>query len=180
MVTKTNPDRDVSQPGHRLPDKILSSLDGMRTKWRKRTATAKQYARRHLLRRLREAGHEFSTDLNPVYETIYAVGVEKQGKQSRLQVIPGEAFVMGQQSSDDTLRTVHFQNAHLAAGSQRVELSLDENQGYEIRRQARLISHTGWEACSVARRWVKVVFVSLPPGNPCHGDGLANEGIRTA
>lgn len=24
------------------------------------------------------------------------------------------------------------------------------------------------------------VFVSVPPGNPCHEDGLANEGIPTA
>lgn len=71
---------------------------------------AEQHARRHLLRRLREAGYESSTDLNAAYESIYASGVEKQGKQSRLQRIPGEAFVVDQQSSDDILDRVGGMN----------------------------------------------------------------------
>lgn len=65
---------------------------------RRRIATAKWYTQRHLLRRLREAGHGLSTDLNLAYELIYAVGVEKHGgEQSRLQMIPGEARVVEQQ-----------------------------------------------------------------------------------
>lgn len=79
----------------------------MGTNRRKRAAAAKQRARRHLLRRLREAGrHGLSTDLNPAYELIYAVGVEKQGNQSRLQMIPGEARVMEQQPFGDLLGRV--------------------------------------------------------------------------
>lgn len=106
VVTKTNLDRAGSPTGHRMPDKRILSPDDMESKGRKRTATAEQYARRHLLRRLREAGHKFSTDLNRAFEWIYAVGVEKQGKQSRLQMIPREAFVVDQQSSDDILDRV--------------------------------------------------------------------------
>lgn len=68
--------------------------------------TAKQYAQRHILRRSREAGHDLSTDLNPAYEVIYAVGVEKQGKRSRLHMIPGEALVVDQEPSNDILGRV--------------------------------------------------------------------------
>lgn len=82
--------------------------DGMRTNRRKRIAiaTAKQCAQRHLLRRLRAAGHDLSSDLNPAYGLIYAVGVEKQGKQSRLQMIPEEALVVDQRPPDDILSRV--------------------------------------------------------------------------
>lgn len=95
-----------SQPGHCLPCQDISRSDGMGTKRRKRAAAAKQYAQRHLLRRLREAGHDLSTDLNAAYGLIYAVGVEKQGKQSRLQMIPGEARVVEQQPFGDILGRV--------------------------------------------------------------------------
>lgn len=105
-VTRTNLCGDGSEPGQLLPHKNKSRSDGMGINRRRRTATAKQYAQRHLLRRLREAGHGLSTDLNPAYERIYAIGVEKQRKQSRSQMIPGEARVVEQQPFGDILGRV--------------------------------------------------------------------------
>lgn len=100
-VTDSGHGGDGSQLGQLLPYRNISRSGGMGTNRRKRAATAKQYAQRHLLRRSREVAHGLSTDLNPAFELIYAVGVEKQGKQSRLQMIPGEARVVEPQPSGD-------------------------------------------------------------------------------
>lgn len=97
---------DGSHPGLCSPFKITSTCDGTATNKRRRTAIAEQCARWHLLRRLRRAGHGMSTDLNPAYELICAVGVETQGKQGRLQVIPGEPRVVEQQPTGDILGRV--------------------------------------------------------------------------
>lgn len=97
---------DGSQLGHLLSYRNISRSGGMRANRRKRIATAKQYAQRHFLRRSREAAHGLSTDLNAAYELIFATGVEKQGKQSRLQMIPGEALVVEQQPFGDILGRV--------------------------------------------------------------------------
>lgn len=105
-VTDSGLSWDGSQLGHLLPYRDISRYGGMGTNRRKRSATAKQYARRHLLRRSREAAHGLSTDLNAAFELIYAVGVEKQGKESRLQMIPGEARVVEQQPFGDIVGRV--------------------------------------------------------------------------